>query len=293
MILDNTQLRVDIVGAGITIKHNGTIWDKDIPKLTFDTTAVTGLWDIPTMNADKTSRPISHGAFYDRGYTDARLIELSGHAFSVDDVGLYELRDKLAGALSTGQKMTFVFYFGNSKRIVEGRLEGTLDWTIQRSNYAQWKFSILCPDPRLYSDWRNVQLGSIDVQRTGLGFSIDYPVSFTSTLDMPVQGVCTNKGNSIAYPVFSTNVNSTGFTIRSGSQVLTFTGTTTKASTVVVDTFTGQVTVGGADRSYLLTKRDWITIPPYGTITPTVDFVSTPEEEGSAIMYVKYRDTWI
>lgn len=61
----------------------------------------------------------------------------------------------------------------------------------------------------------------------------------------------------------------------------------------MIDTFTGEVRYGLSDRSYLLTSRDWITIPPKSAIKPYVDFVASPETEGSLQVEVSWRDTYL
>lgn len=273
---------------------NGPLLKVKTSLLTFDPTAIEGLEDIPSFRRDKTSRPLSHGSFLENGFSDPRIITLTGHAIAMNPQLLHSLRSSLAQHLNTGEFRQFKFDFSGGTRYVTGSCDSGLSWTQELDHYAKWKFDIYCPDPRLYSRWNTQRMSSGDTYREGLEYSLSYPLEYSRDLPEPKTPKLTNRGNSPAYPVFEMDANTGGFFIKNGAgKGITYSASTYKGQKVVIDTFTGNATVGGSDRSYNLTKRDWFTIPPGGTLAPELDIVASPDVEASLFMEVKYRDTWI
>lgn len=303
MILKNDLLHVEFGSMKIT--HNGS--EKDVQfkvgtgnsvtslaKLIFDPTAVEGLEDVPAFRRNKTERPMSHGTFLENGRAEARIISLTGHAVAMNSTLLHALRSDLARHLNTGGFRQFKFSFAGGTRYATGSCDTGLTWTQELDHYARWKFDIYCPDPRLYGDWREQQMRSSDIYREGIEFSLGFPLNYSDVLEKPKNPTIQNKGNSEAFPTFTVNANTSGFKITNGAgKSIIYSGNTTKGSPVVIDTFTGRASVGGSDRSYNLTSRQWFTVPPGGSIKPTVDFVANPDIEADLQMTVNIRDTWI
>lgn len=303
MILKKDLLRVEFGSMKIT--HNGTEADvgygrsgplipKETAKLVFDSTAIEGLEDVPGFRRNKTERPISHGSFLEKGRAEPRVIALTGHAFAVNASTLHKLRSSLAKHLNTGGFRQFKFDFAGGTRYAIGSCDSGLTWTQELDHYARWKFDIYCPDPRLYGNWKEYTMRSLDVDRTGYDFISTYPAVFTRELELPKRPTLQNLGNSEAYPVFELDANTSGFKITNGAgKSIVFSGTTRRGTLVSIDTFTGRATVGGSDQSYSLSTRNWFSVPAEGSIKPTVDFVASPNVEANLSMRVKLRDTWI
>lgn len=291
MILNQGVLTVTV--GNTTIDHNGTINDRDLPKLTFNPDALVGFEDVPAFRAEKPERPFSHGIFPEVGYSDGRLLSLTGHAFATNESELLGLRDLLASELNTGKLVPVSISNYGSTRKTSGMLEGGLSWTRVLDNYASWKFDLFCPDPRLYGDWKYGRVYSSDLDREGLSYNVSYPINYSNTLEGQRNTILQNNGNSISYPIYTLNADSDGFSIKSGTKVITYSGKTSKNTTLEINTYTGEVRYGLSDRSYLLTKRDWVTIGPYEQIEPELDLVASPELEGDMFLEVKYRDTWL
>jgi len=291
MILNQGVLRVQV--GDIVIDHDGTINDIDLPKLTFNPDALVGFEDVPSFRTEKPARPFSHGIFPEVGYSDGRLLSFTGHAFATNELELLGLRDSLASELNTGRLIPVSITSYGSTRKVSGMLEGGLSWTRMLDNYASWKFDIFCPDPRLYGDWKYGRIYSSDIDRDGIAYNIGYPLNYSSKLDSQRNTILQNYGNSISYPIYKLNANTEGFTIKDGRNVMTYSGATSKSTTLEINTYTGEVRYGSSDRSYLLTQRKWVVIPPNSQIQPELDFVASPELEGEIFLEVKYRDTWL
>lgn len=282
--------------SSLRIEHKGTLTGSRAKRLVFDPDAVVGLEDVPAMRREASPRPYSHGVFPERGFSESRLITLSGHAFAQNAEELHELRDHLAGLLNSGTYKNYSFSFSGGTRFGSGSLSGGLSWTQRLDTYAIWKFDLVFPDPRLYGTWKYAQMGSSDVQRTGLGYNLDYPLNFTDEVASPVDTLLQNNGNSAAWPIFTLNATTNGFRIyNNAGRSVVFTGSTRRGNPVVVDFFTGNVTVGttNTDRSYYLTKRQWWSIPANSTLMPKLDLQASPDTESNLIMDIKYRDTYI
>lgn len=245
------------------------------------------------MRRGKSSRPYSHGTFPERGFSEARMITFTGHAFAKNAAELHALRDRFAWLLNSGEYLNFKFYFSGGTRNTVGSLDGGLSWVQQLDTYAKWKFEIICPDPRLYGGWKYSQIGSSDLDRTGLSYGLEYPLEFVRDLPKPVAPVLQNMGNSESWPVFTLNSNTSGFTITGAGRSITFSGATRRGNPVTIDTFTGAATVSGVDRSYMLTRRNWFSVPPFSTLTPKLDINVSPDIEADIMVAIKHRDTWI
>lgn len=291
MILNQGVLNVRI--GNLLIDHDGTIEDAIQPKLTFDPDALVGFEGLPSFRGEKPPRPFSHGVFPETGFSEGRLMSMTGHAFATNESELLGLRDSLAYELSSGDIIPIEVSSYGTKRIVYGSLEGGLSWIRMLDNYASWKFDIFCPDPRMYGDWKYGRIYSSDLDREGLGYSISYPVNFANTLEGQRNTILQNRGNSVSYPIYKLNANTEGFTIKNGTNVMTYTGATAKATTLTINTYTGEVRYGASDRSYLLSERKWVTIPPNSQIEPVLDFIAPPDLEGDIFLEVQYRDTWL
>lgn len=326
MILQQDRLTVTV--AGINIYHEGTLYDTDpykiargemvpLPKLVFDPDAAVGLDNIPSMRRDNTPRPTSHGVFSENGFTEGRVISLTGHALASDPLELQKLRNTLASRLNTGSLIKIEVNRSDPSeyRQTQGYLEGSLDWTKVLDNYAQWKFDILCPDPRLYGREKMVEIWTSDNSSDGLAYTITYPLQYSRSVTPKASDVFRNYGNSPAYLRLEvTGPFTSGFVIKDNSSIvrkISYTGEIPENSKLIVDTFKGVVTTTSTpirDRSFLLKDRDWFTIPASqdggttpGTLKLNIDYINNTSSNGAVADYLEdnlimkayYRDTWI
>lgn len=278
------------LGNGLYIYPDGI--KTDGARLVFDEDAIVDLFDTPTVRRDTTARAISHGAFPERGYYDARTLTITGYAFAQSGRELQTLRDAVVRATDPQKEQPVTVSTRYEERTYTS-MGGTLTWLRQTDTRARFKIDMYCPDPRAYGEWQEALLYSSDRERFGLDFPMDFPAVFSHTLASPPSTPMRNNGNTVAYPIYRVQADTDGFTIKDGSRTLTFSGHTDESSEVIIDTATGQVTIGGSDRSYLLTQRDWITVPPNSEIQPTVDFQAGPDDEGDMKITVSFRDTYI
>ena len=170
-----------------------------------------------------------------------------------------------------------------------------LSWDRQTDTCARFKVEMYCPDPHMYGDLKEAVLFSSDNERSGLNLvtGLSYPLAFNWNISLESSDEMRNEGNATAYPVYRFRGDTDGITIKAGDSVMTYGGKTAADTELMIDTFTGEVRYGLSDRSYLLTSRDWITIPPKSAITPYVDFVASPETEDKLQVYATWRDAYL
>ena len=304
--LIGVSFRVSATGKTIRIVDDATMVNMTGPTLVFDPDAVVGLDDIPQIRRDKTSRPTSHGSYGETGYVDPRVITLTGIAIAPDYAQLHELRDTLAMALNTGEMLEYTFSTRAGQRFVSGYLDSGLEWVQMYDTSAKWKFDIYCPDPRMYgqpaSSPRTATFGIIDDTAEGISYPIVYDLSYNVGNKL-VESSLTNQGNAPAYPVFSFNGKTLGFTITASIAStkenignLTFSGATSSTEQVRIDTARGRLSIGGSDRSMMLDKRDWIILPPKTTVNPklTIKIATSNTVVGDKFLVTAtFRDTYI
>lgn len=323
MILLQDSLTIKV--GGVSIYHTGSLYEDyhipakiasgevvPLPKLVFDPDAAVGLDGIPSMRRDNTPRPTSHGVFSENGFTEGRIISLSGHAIAENPIQLQALRDTLASRLNTGRLINIEILRSDPSlyRTTQGYLEGNLDWTRVLDNYAQWKFDILCPDPRMYGREKMIEVRTSDTSiEAGLGYNIAYPLTYARK-NVPVRSsTLTNAGNSPAYLRFEVPGPHEGFVIKDNSarvKQIRYSAAEPASGKLIIDTYKGVVTapnVSNSDKSFLLTQRDWMTIPAktgsaLGSLNVYIDYVNSPTSasarvEDSLVMRVYFRDTWI
>ena len=125
----------------------------------------------------------------------------------------------------------------------------------------------------------------------GLDYPLTYPLDFNFNGPAASTQTVKNQGNAPAWPVFKVNGDyNAGFVIgdNAGNEVI-YTGMVTSAAPVFIDMGAGTAIQNGVDKTAQVTKREWFSIPPGGTIRP--DF--SPRQNGVGWCDIIYRDTWI
>ncbi len=285
-----------------TVKIGSTYFYHDVgalPRFVFDPEAIVGMDDTPEIRRDTVDRPWSHGTFFDKGFYASRLVSLSGHALARTPSELYNMRDKLVHLFRSGEAQWVSFFNDNGTgvRHLRGSLGSRVTWTQMTDTYAQWRFEIYAADPRFYSSVRTSTLYPLEA--TGAG--IYYPLMNSSNLildynldhrSIPTNLALNNEGNEEAWPVFKVYGDfATGFSIRTSSKTITYSGGTSMRTPVVIDTYAGTASFGSGDRSYLLTRRDWMSIPAYGATSLT--YAPNLVNDENTWVDVEWRSTWI
>lgn len=289
-----THDTINIYLPGEVRLHTGGVYEKG-PRLILDDKGIEGLDSAPSIRRESPDRPFSQGVFPEKGHYGARYVALSGYAFTETAGELHDLRDALRAALDPTERATAEIHQTYQPVRYMHYIGAELTWDQQTDTRARFSIEFYCPDPRLYGKEKYGSLFSSDLDRDGLTFKggISFPLVFKSQITGQESSSIQNDGNATAYPVFTFRGNADSLSITDQGRTLTYAGTTSENTALVINTYTGEVRYGEADRSFLLTSRDWITIPPRSAITPTVDFVASPETEGSLSIEVSWRDTYL
>lgn len=278
--------------GGVIIKTGGV---RELgPRLILDDKGIEGLDSAPSVRREIADRAFSHGAFPEVGHYGPRYVTFSGYALTDTPGQLNGLRDALRAALDPTQPGQLGIGQASRRQRSVTYYGGELTWDRQTDTRARWQVELYCPDPHIYGDEKSGVLYSNDLSRSGLDTTnLAFPLVYNTTITAEESDVIDNEGNATAHPVFRFKGNTDGITIKDGHRVMTYAGMTDDKTELMIDTYTGEVRYGESDRSYLLTSRDWITIPPESAITPTVDFIASPETEAALQIQVTWRDTYL
>lgn len=138
----------------------------------------------------------------------------------------------------------------------------------------------------------NKELSDYTDETNSLTYPITFPMSY-GAVEVQQSSVLQNQGNSESWPVFVVaGQYPTGFTIynpNTGQKVI-MEGSGSDTVPAILDFASGSVTVGGIDRSYLLTSCQWFSIPPNSAIKPR--FIPHAKSN-TGVCDVIYSDTWI
>ena len=254
-----------------------------------DPTAMLGWTDGTAARRDNTVRPVSSGDFKEPYTFSSRLISLSGAAVAANRSDLQLMRDKLTGLFSPGEYVEMSVQTSIDTRYATVGLEGSVSWTQQLDNVAVFKIDLYAPDPYIYGNLQVFQTGS-NVIVGGLEYRLAYPLNYNLSGQNTIQTV-KNNGNAEAWPSFAvTGDYFSGFSIDDNlGNRITYTGMVTYSAPVTIDTAKGTATQNGVDKTTLINRRDWFSIPAGATIQPKF----TPIQNGSGWCDIMYRDTWI
>lgn len=234
---------------------------------------------------------LGHGVYITRKHRAPRIMTLEATLVYADEAQR-DIADRyVSGILGSGELGLLTATNGNLELHTEVVLDGDISHSYLGKNALRIQVPLKAPDPHLYAPVQDYQLFP-----AGAGTGLEYNL-FSSggvlTYGDFVQNsqlVVTNNGNTEAFPVFTTQGNFPGgVTITDGH------GHTVELRTPIVSTspvtidMRGSVTRAGADISYLLTRRDWFSIPAGGHIQPSVSSL----QEGDGFVDITLQDTYL
>lgn len=259
------------------------------PQLVLDPTALVGWYDGVGTNRDDVTRPNQWGNFPEPGRKASRTITLTGGAVADTVEDLHTLRDNLMALFSDGGYNDIYVENKSGIRSVNATVTGQPSWIPLTDKLANWKIDFFAPDPRMYGPDQTVNINETIITG-GLKYQIQYPLSYGLSTQSTLQYI-TNSGNVDSWPVFTvTGEYASGFNITDNAgHTVTYNGMVTTQAPVVIDMGRGTAVQNGADRTALISGRDWFSIPAGKTIRPTY----TAIQEGTGYCAILYKDTWI
>jgi hypothetical protein len=158
--------------------------------------------------------------------------------------------------------------------IGQGRdLEVTGIWSLDRPTslnpvQVDWSATLLCESPYLLShDVQTIYLQASASAEGGLQWGsagLLWPLQWGSDGLDGNSGIVYNAGNAFGGPVITVHGSwPSGVTVSdSTGRSLVYDGPVLSGSPLVLDCDRRVATVGGVNRSYMLSKREWFTVPP-------------------------------
>jgi len=266
---------MDLTGSAITWRDITLYGRAGLGPFTFAT--LEGWEDLPNpRQPDATPRPQSHGLFDSQVFSDERHVLTSGRCFSLAarDALLVELQASFN--FSAPDELPLTITHAGRTLTAGARLlrfkPTPLTWGI---GYFGWAAEWVCSDPLRYGAPVPVSTG-FPVLAGGLEFDL-YTDGTTDTgfLEFGASSatgriVVANPGNEDVWPQFEIAgpIPVQGLeVVRVGTgERLRFEGGVSTGSVLVLGAATGLVVIDGyADRSGLLTIRDWSSVPPQGS----------------------------
>jgi hypothetical protein len=274
-----------------TVKWRGLTLSS-APGSPFGVSNVSGWDELPSARLNAPERAAGHGRFDDDVWSDERVVQVSGQFVSPDrDELLAQMAAELtwpsrasrAEALTitrAGRELTAY------ARLTAFRTPTGLDWAVGEVPFViEWR----ARDPLRYAEPVPAStsfpelVGGLeyDLYTDGAGADLgylDYGVESTSG-----RVTVSNPGTADSWAQFEVvgPVDASGFevvTVGTGAR-LVFAGAVPSGSRLLLDSATGAVLLDGdADRSGLLTVRDWAPIPAGGS----VEFAFVPRGSTSA-----------
>jgi hypothetical protein len=222
---------------------------------------------LPQMRTSSGNYSGRDGGYVGAQFYSVRLLSLTGHMFGADAPGLDTIRKNLAAAVASSPIIVNITTNGGAMYTLTAYLD-TLDMPIsQAPNVANYKLSLIAPDPNIYDNSSGGAL-STTVPLTaqgGLRWPITWPIQW---LGGSGATTVTNTGNVAIYPkIVLTNV-MTNPTITNSTtgQFFTLQGLTTVAGDVVtIDMLNRTVLLnGGSVLAYMTSTSSWWPLLPGG-----------------------------
>ena len=243
------------------------------------------------VTGDNTQRTLGHGLFPAPSRRTGRALTVKGVLLFEDEDERAVVERKLSALFWDGELGTVTVDDGHLTLSTRAKLDGDVD--VERWGTANLKVSVplLCPDPFLYAQGATTQVsppGYGEGARLSAGpFEQDV---FRFYGGPPPGGVLTNGGNAEAWPRLVVRGSwPSGFRISCGRKSIVYPHPVYEQAPLTVDTRTGSVSVRGADQTHLLSRREWVSVPPHGAVTVRID----PYAPSEGWMDVYTRDTYI
>lgn len=257
-----------------------------------------GWSDSPDVRLATPVRPNWDGAFNRQHYYSPRLVTLKGRAL-YPSLSAYRSGQRAFASLLGSRLATLTVEDGLGPLSAEVRLAGPVRSRMRSPLLMEWQIDLLAPDPRKYGPEQVVSTG-LALETGGLEFPLftdgSVDVGFLDFGDSTSTGRVTlsNPGTAQARPVFTV----TGDLADGFELVETYTGSrlryegpvTSQGDAVTLDSATGRVRLGTADRGGMLTRNDWFGLPANGA--REVLFLSNGAYSPTAQLTVSVRPTY-
>lgn len=250
-----------------------------------------GFYTGAPIKGDVHERSWGHGAYAQRRFRAARKLTLTATLLYKTDLERHMASNEIAAVMGSGLpgKLTVnVDGVGplSMEVFIDGEIEHKFNYQYQGVDI---QIPLIAPDPYRYGPTQNATM-----VMKGFGEGLVFPLMAPSGTNLHFgdsapasHTVLHNQGTAPCAPVYTVQGDwPSGFTIVADGKAVEYDGPVFRESPVTVD-MRGHVTQGGQDRTYLLTRRQWHTVPPGGAIYPRI----TSRQRGTGWCDIMWRDT--
>ena len=249
-----------------------------------------GWGDSPTPVIDLKNRPNSNGSFSPgEVFFGPKTFSVEGSYWGETVVQASEAKRQLVALAASGRSFPLTVTEETGTRTM-------MVWIASRVGvpaalfdpYFKFDFDVVAVDPRKYGP-TVIQSTGLPVAAGGLSWPLVWPINW-GAVGSRSRVTNTNTGTTDAHEQFTiTGGLLNGFTLTQigTDREISYDGSIPEGSYVTVDSRTGAVLINGeSDRSGLLVKSDWWSIPPGGT--STVRFTARGASLGNPTLTVRF-----
>lgn len=248
-------------------------------------------WQTPAPPRVKLNlRPQAHGSFSPGvTYRDTKIVTVAG-SFTGDTIEqAYAAMEQIAGLGSDGDSFTLRYVNELGAKTMTVWLANAPDlpdvlWT----PYFRFAFEVVAIDPRKYDDASPVST-ELPSAAGGASWPVGWPVSWGAVGSLG-RVTSTNMGTAPSVPLFQISGGlPNGFLLAEvgTGQEVRFEGAIPLGSTLYLNPRTGSASLDNqADRSGLLTRSEWWSVPPGGT--SSVQFTTLGAVVGTPLLTVLF-----
>ena len=262
-----------ITVGGVTFHNSGAL---DANGVSWLFSGTKGWFDGPPVKGGKTDRPQGHGTFAERQFRDGRPITVTGSVHAPSRALASSAQMTLTALLAGGEFDAFTVDDEDQGVLsAQVQIEGQplVDWYTPLD--IDYQLTLYAPDPLRYGAPVQVTTG-FPVLAGGLEYDL-FTDGTTDTGFLEFGAASTtgrlivaNPGNADVWPLFEVTgpvpVEGLEIVLVGTGERLRYVGGVSTGSVLALDGATGAVVIDGyADRSGLLTIRDWTPVAPGGS----------------------------
>lgn len=267
-----------------------------LPGVNMKLVDIPGWYGGPGVRRDSTPRLWTHGQFSERGWREARLVTLQGAVVCDTRAQAAAVLDSVASVLADGTEGLLTVNDPDiGPRWAKVLLAGSPKTMWNGTDTVEFSLDLLAADPRKYGTSTSAAT-AIAAPGGGLVYPLGSPAP-PGVLDYGATGTpgtvaLANKGSADTAPVFTvTGDLPNGFTITNveTGRRLVYASAILAGQYLRLDTADGSVKLEGyADRSALLTVRQWTRLSPYSTGT----WLFEAQGSTGALLSVEVKPAW-
>lgn len=260
-------------------------------------TSGSGWFGKPAPKTVRSDRPAGRGTYAGDEYPGGRVVALGGTVGTPDIATLRNAIMRLSGICESPSQLYPLLCTDETglQLVAQVRLDGEIVTDPVSAHSAAFSLQFFAPDPRKLSTGNKTSFSTLATPGTG-GVSYSPGVSYNPGVNYGTPGTpgavtANNAGNAPAdlLITFTGPLTSPSLYNFATSDYITYNGNLAAGVTAVINTNTGSVVSGNANRRNLLTVSKWPVVPAMGTLNLAFQ-TGNPSDTGN--VSISYMDTY-